>query len=186
MTVEEQKLKIKDFFEKYYEKNEILTILPDVPKEMLASEDDKDEEWRKWKLVPSTINDEDIEKLEKNIGVSFPNILKIFITTYFHLFDEGIGRNPIDEPFWAIENAWNPILVKAGYLPFTWDREGYFIRCIDLANMPDEDKCKICQIDHEILFDLEDVEGISRKEIEAEMVFVAENLIEYLEGILHG
>ena len=29
--------------------------------------------------------------------------------------------------------------VRAGYLPFTWDEEHFFIRCIKLDAMPDAD-----------------------------------------------
>lgn len=184
MTTEEQKIKVKNFFEKYYEKHEILTILPDVPKEMLAEGEDPNEEWQRWKLIPSTVSDKEISELENQIGVAFPEILKIFLTTYFHLFDGPVGRHSIDEPFLAVEEAWNPILVKAGYLPFAWDEEGYFIRCIDLANMPDEEACKICQIDHEVLFDFDEDSEASREEVEAVMTDVADNFIAYLEGML--
>lgn len=182
MTTEEQKSAIKNFFEKYYEMHEILTILPDVPKEMLAGED-TGEEWQKWKLIPATVSDEDIADLEKGLGIKLPDVLKIFLTTYFHLFYAPVGGHSVDEPFDGINNAWNPLLVKAGYLPFTWDKEGYFIRCIDLANMPDEDTCAVCQIDHEILFDF-DEDTAGREDIEPEMEVVADNFMKYLESLL--
>lgn len=98
---------------------------------MLAEGADPNEEWQRWKLIPSTVSDKEISELENQIGVAFPEILKIFLTTYFHLFDGPMGRHSIDEPFLAVEEAWNPILVKAGYLPFTWDEEGYFIAYLE-------------------------------------------------------
>lgn len=184
MTIEEQKQTIKDFFENYYKKYERFAILPDVPSQMLAENTDSEEEWQKWKLIPSTINENDITKMEKSLGVAFPNVFKIFLTTYFHLFDGPVGRHPVNEPFSAVKNAWNPLLIKAGYLPFTWDKDGYFIRCIDLADMPDEENCKVCQIDHEVLFDFDENSEVAREEIEAEMEVLADNFIEYLEELL--
>ena len=90
----------------------------------------------------------------------------------------------MDDPFRGVKDAWNPLLVKAGYLPFTWDKDGYYIRCIDLAGMPDEDRCQICQIDHEVLFDFDEDQVIGREEIEANMDVVADNFIKYLEDLL--
>ena len=174
---------MKDFFEKYYEKYKEWLQLPYVPKDMLAEEGAPNEEWNRWKLIPAEISDEDINELENKVGVELPNILKSFLTTYFHLFEYPVGRNSSEEPFEAVYNAWNPLLVKVGYLPFTWDSEGYFIRCIDLKNMPDEDSCTICQIDHEILFDF-DEENTNREDIEPKMQQIADNFIEYLEQLL--
>lgn len=179
---------MKIFFEKYYEKlwteNPICVTLPDVPEEMWAENADPNEEWKQWKLIPATITDEDIQQLEDNWGIKFPEIMKAFLTTYFHLFEEPIGRHPIDEPFYALDNAWNPILVKAGYLPFTWDEEHYLIRCIDLANMPNEGNCPVCQIDHEILFDFDDNSEVNREDIEANMEVISDNFVDYLNELL--
>ena len=49
-------------------------------------------------------------------------------------------------------------------------------------NMPDEDKCGVFEIDHEILFSL-DEETTERREVEAEMNPIAENFIAYLEAL---
>ena len=92
--------------------------------------------------------------------------------------------NPFSNHFEAINNAWNPILVRYGYLPFTWDKDGYYIRCIKLEQMPDEEKCGIYQIDHEILFDF-DEETVEKQQIDKNMQFISENLITYLDEILN-
>lgn len=188
MTETECRLFMKDFFEKYYaklsEQSDIAVILPDVPEEMWAEDANPKEEWKKWKLIPATVSEEDIAVMESNVGVPFPDVLKIFLTTYFHFFDDPVGRHPVNEPFCAVKNAWNPLLVRLGYLPFAWDRDGYFIRCIDLANMPDEEHCAVCQIDHEILFDFDEDSGVGREEIEEKMEAVSENFIEYLKSLL--
>lgn len=179
---------MKNFFEKYYEKlladDPILVQRPGVPKEMWADGVNPKEEWKQWKLIPSTIADEDIQQLEENWGIPFPDIMKAFLTTYFHSFEAPIGRHTSNRPFYALHNAWNPILVKVGYLPFTWDEEHYLIRCIDLANMPNEDNCPVCQIDHEILFDFDENSEVNREEIESNMEIIADNFTAYLNGLL--
>ena len=74
--------------------------------------------------------------------------------------------------------------MRCGYLPFTWDEECYFIRCIRLHKMPEEEKCGIYQIDHEVLFDF-DENTVTPEEIDQSMVFISENLLTYLDEILH-
>lgn len=78
----------------------------------------------------------------------------------------------------------NPLLAKFGYLPFTWDRESYHIRCFKLREMPDEEKCGIYQIDHEVLFEL-DEDTATQEEIDENMKLVSENLLTYLDEILN-
>lgn len=130
------------------------------------------------------IKEEEIIELERKIGVKLPLSLKAFLTVYHHFFEMPIGRNSLSEPFEGILHAWNPILVKCGYLPFTWDRECYFIRCIRLEEMPDEEKCGIYQIDHEILFDF-DEETVTKQDIDGKMKFVSQNLLTYLDEVLN-
>ncbi|MDE7299620.1 MAG: hypothetical protein K2N94_12480, partial [Lachnospiraceae bacterium] len=74
-------------------------------------------------------------------------------------------------------------LVRNGYLTFGWDEDVYFIRCMDLQNMPDEERCPIVQIDHEIMFDF-DEDTTERAELEEEMQPVAENFFAYLDAVL--
>ncbi len=141
--------------------------------------------WVTWRLLPAQVSEERIQKLEEQIGAKLPQVLKIFITTYFHYFEGGIGRNPVEDKFVGLLNAWNPMLVRNGYLPFAWDKEGYFIRCMDLGNMPDEEKCQIVQIDHEVMFEF-DEETTGRDALAAEMEPVAENFFAYLDALLRG
>lgn len=180
---------MKNFFEQYYQKLAIgdgialKRPLEEDDRAMWRDDADPQEEWKVWKLIPSTITNRDIEKLEESMGVKLPNVMKAFLTVYHHYFESPVGENPISDPCQAILCAWNPVLVKHGYLPFTWDEEGYYIRCMDLANMPDEERCSICQIDHEILFSW-DEDDVQRTEIEQNMEFVAQNFFSYLESIL--
>ena len=190
MDAQEIRSVIKKFFETLYEKmkdmDEVLVKIPVVEGNEPMWEEGcvpDEEEWVTWRLLPAQVSDEEIAQLEEDIGVKLPQLLKIFLTTYFHYFDCGIGRNPVEEKFEGILNAWNPLLVKNGYLPFAWDEKGYFIRCIDLENMPDEEKCRVVQIDHEVMFDF-DEDATGREELAGWMQPVAENFFVYLEELL--
>ncbi len=192
MNVQETRLYIKNFYESLYEKaKNISEVLVKVPAEegsepMWAEGAVLDEDgWVTWRLLPAQVSEERIQKLEEQIGAKLPQVLKIFITTYFHYFEGGIGRNPVEDKFVGLLNAWNPMLVRNGYLPFAWDKEGCFIRCMDLGNMPDEEKCQIVQIDHEVMFEF-DEETTGRDALAAEMEPVAENFFAYLDALLRG
>ena len=50
--------------------------------------------------------------------------------------------------------------------------------------MPEEEKCGIYQIDHEVLFDF-DEDTVTPEEIDRCMEFISENLLTYLDEILH-
>ncbi|MDE7319296.1 MAG: hypothetical protein K2N46_06165 [Lachnospiraceae bacterium] len=189
MTYAEYQEYMRNFFEQYYQKlsqDEIRVTLPleEEEKEMWSDDADPDEEWKKWKLVPARIPDEEIEELEKEIGVRLPLSLKAFLTVTHHCFYDPIGYNSAAEHFQGVRHAWNPVLVRCGYLPFTWDEEGYFIRCIRLEKMPEEEKCGIYQIDHEVLFDF-DEDTVTSEEIDQCMELISENLLTYLDEILH-
>jgi len=180
---------MKSFFEQYYHKlsqDDISIMLPlgEEAKEMWSDDADPETEWKKWRLVPAAIKEDEIKELEKEIGTKLPLSLKAFLTVYHHYFEDPIGRNPLSEHFEGLLNAWNPVLVRCGYLPFTWNEGGYFIRCIRLKDMPDEEKCGIYEIDHEILFEF-DEETVTPEEIDENMRFVSQNLLIYLDEILN-
>ena len=189
MTYGEYQEYMRNFFEQYYQKlsqDEICVTLPfgEMEKEMWSDDANPDEEWKKWKLVPAQISDEEIRELEKEIGVELPLSLKAFLTVTHHCFDYPIGRNSAARHFEGVRDSWNPALVRCGYLPFAWDEEGYFIRCIRLEKMPEEEKCGIYQIDHEVLFDF-DEDAVTPEELDPCMELISENLLTYLDEILH-
>ena len=193
MTREENTKFMKDFFEKYYEQlkaeNDVLVAGVKIPEEMVAYELTMSKGWSVWKLIPSTVKDEDFKEIEDNWGIKFPDCIKAFFCTYHHRFDDLLGKNLIGKPFETLELAYNPNLTANGYLPFGWDSDNYFIRCIDLTNTPDDEKCPVVQIDHETLFDLGDEyedDIIPKEEIEENIEWVADNFYEYLNAILNG
>ena len=178
---------MKKFFEAYYEKMKgISTAIishPCVPEDMWEDNQDTDEEWKVWKLIPSTVTEQMLGELEIEIGMKFPEVFKAFLSTYFYLFDGGIGKHTSEEPFESVRNAWNPMLVKAGYLPFAWDEEGYFIRCIKVGK--EQNDLGVFQIDHELLFDF-DEETVTTEEIDDAMQFMADDFMEYLDMLLQA
>ena len=50
--------------------------------------------------------------------------------------------------------------------------------------MPEEEKCGIYQIDHEVLFDF-DEDAVTPEELDPCMELISENLLTYLDEILH-
>ena len=189
MTLAEYKEYMKDFFEKYYEKlsRDDINIerpLNEKNREMWADDADPNEEWKKWKLVPADIDESEIAEFEQEIGIELPLSVKAFLTTYFHFFEEPIGVNPFSNHFKGMRNAWNPILIKCGYLPITWNEGHYSIRCVQLTNMTAEEEGGVYQIDHEILFDF-DEKNVTKEDIDKNMEFLSDNLRTYLDEILH-
>ena len=96
MTYVEYQEYMRNFFEQYYQKlsqNEICVTLPleEDEKEMWSDDADPNEEWKKWKLVPAMIPDEEIKELEREIGVELPLSLKAFLTVTHHCFSDPIG-----------------------------------------------------------------------------------------------
>ena len=192
MNINEAKEFMKGYFEKLYKKLEkdepILLKLPDLPEEMTVDGTKNSDGWAVWKLIPSTVTDEDIAKEEDGFGVKFPNLLKAFISTYHHGFDKP-GRNYPDDPFEALDNAFNPQLAANNYLSFAWDEEGYFIRCIDLNADSDGDRCPVVQFDHEELFDMmydyeDNGEVVTREELEELADRIADTFEDFLNKIL--
>lgn len=122
-----------DFFEKYYDRlyseDEFFVTLPGVPENMIADKQGgSDGGWRVWKLVPSSVTEQELSALEADFGVKFPDAVKEFLSVYHHLFDNPIGRNSTDKKFYGIKQAFNPHLTANDYLPISWDEEHYFIR----------------------------------------------------------
>ncbi|GIO88846.1 SMI1/KNR4 family protein [Paenibacillus lactis] len=175
---------IKRGFEAYYAKYSQVTedgfcrwMRPHVPAEMKAT--DTDEEWSIWKLVPSVVSEADIRELEDGYGLTFPEWYKAFISTYHHYFDV-IPEQPVDEPLDNVRDMYNPLLCRLGYLPFTWDSEYGKIWCIDVNEDAGEDFGAIYEIEHEILFDL-DEEQTDRAELKASLDYLYRDFKTYFD-----
>lgn len=192
MTKKENREFMKNFFERYYEKcynkDKILVEGVGIPPEMLEDGADPTKEWNVWKLILSTVTEEDIKQLEKDLNMPLPECVKAFLSVYHHRFETPIGWNDIKYPFYGFKIAYTHQLADNGYLPIAWDGDSIFIRCIDLSNMPNEEKCPVVEIDHELFFDLQyDAESentlIAKEKLIPLMRTVAVNFYEYLNGI---
>ena len=192
MNIGEAREFMKEYFEKLYKKLEnekpILLKLPDLPEEMTVEGTTDGDGWAVWKLIPSTVTDEDIANEEEGFGVKFPVLLKAYLSTYHHGFDV-LGFNYPGEPFEALDNAFNPHLADNDYLPFAWDEDRYFIRCIDLRANSDGDQCPVVQFDHEELLDMlyeyeDNNEAVPREVLEKLAEQIAPSLKDYLNNIL--
>lgn len=181
MPYSKYKEDLKHFFEQYYlalkAEDELYVQAVNIPEEMRIGELDEDG-WGTWKLVPSTLTNQDIEDLEMELSIQLPDIFKAFLTTYHHYFNYGIGINPIDRPLYEVKNSANPILLQAGFAPFAWDPEYFYTYYIDCKGQENS----IYKIDHEILFDFEP--NVSEETIREHMIFVASDLNAYLKDIL--
>ena len=84
-----------------------LRPLEESDRAMWREDADPDEEWKVWKLIPSTVTDQDIEKLETDIGAKLPRCLRAFLSPFTTtiLTARPVGVNPISAPFEAVRNA---------------------------------------------------------------------------------
>lgn len=205
MTQEGIRAYMKAFFEKYYAQqraeNEIFLKRPGVPAAMLADGADSAQEWKIWKLIPVSESEYDIPQIEAKFGVSLPECVKAFFTTYHHFFEYPINSNPIGAPFAEMERVMNIQLAANGYLPFLW-RDDYFMLCMDLQNMPIEESCPVLCIDSEMLWNSTDdwameyrkqhpeedaeIPIIPKERLKPLMRPAADNFYAFLEGVLRG
>lgn len=184
MTESQYRTEIQTMLEQYYEKclreREILLYSPDIPEEMLAEDADPNKEWNRWKLIPSTVTKQDLDDLEQELEISMPLCLRAFLSAYHHCFRGLLGRNMPDEPFDEVQSSYHPILIECGYIPFGWDSEGAWLRCVKTNGLPNQQDGEVYEIDHEILFDW-DEETYSREQVEEQMQPVSPSLLSHLK-----
>lgn len=190
-SVEEYRIEIRKILDEYYEllkvydKSEI-QVLGDteIPDGMFTGEVEFDEEYnhlelRTWKMIPSDVTEEDIAQLEKVIGIRLPDPLKAYYTSYYHLWDwqRNLSGNVPKAKMIGIYEAYNELMIKFGYLPFSWDNQYGFLFCMKFDE--NNNDCGIYKIDHEEMFDF-DEETVTVQDIEKVMRFKAKNFYEYL------
>ena len=189
-SVEEYRDEIKKILDEYYEllriHNKFLIQVFEnykLPDGMFTGEIEVDTEYnlkfKTWKMIPSDVTEEDISKLEKEIGIRLPAPLRAYYTSYYHLWDWQInlsGNSPKAKMI-GIYEAYNTLMIHFGYLPFSWDNQYGCLFCMKFDENNNE--CGIYSIDHEEMFGFEP-ETATLQDIEKVMRFEAENFCEYL------
>ena len=69
---------VKEFFEKYYDLVKEYAEMSDVPEDMVLADSDADEDWRRWKIIPATVTEDDFAELEDTLSIRFPNYINQF------------------------------------------------------------------------------------------------------------
>lgn len=146
-----------------------------VPKEMEDGTPDH-EGYVKWKPIPSNINETEIQALEREYGISFPQLYRSYLMSYYHLgirvkmekINISLPEIPSDNPFKEIRfelEAWKP-LVNVGYLPFGDYGDGWGPICFDFLSLDQNGDAPIIWFDHEELFNMDFEEGKPRTELD--------------------
>lgn len=125
-----------------------------------------DDGWVEWRVLPSTVSEEDVSTLETEFEVRFPPLFRAYLLARFHLFDQVRSRRydhqilmtdtPAGKPLQPIRqhiSAWEP-LISAGFVPFAEWGDGYGPMCFDSANRAVEGECPVVWLDHERLVSL--------------------------------
>jgi hypothetical protein len=131
----------------------------DIPKEMLDIKADNDQEWKTWVPIPSSVKDDEILELEKELGFKLPPSYISFLQ-HKHFIDLTIGevsffRHPssgwqksiLDGVFHGYPREY---LIDKGYMPFA-DFSDWGLMCFDLNRRNEDEECPIVLWDHEVV-----------------------------------
>ena len=160
-----------------------------IPDDMIS------EDGKRWKLIESTVSEEDINEIENKFSIKLPNIYREYLTSYCHMFDdlEGVLDNfcgecdkevvmhilpePSDNPLSKFEELLNDLsgLVEFGYIPIG-DFFGWGPLCFDMFN-----DYKLVWLDHDEYYDCE-----SREELEDLREVLFEDFKEFMECFFCG
>jgi hypothetical protein len=159
-----------------------------VPSDMMDGEPDE-EGWVRWKVIPSRVSADDLEKLEARMGGELPPALRDFLS-YGHFM--GIERGdvrlpgvPSDQPFGDLLpdlEAW-ALLVRFGYVPIADDNNDIGPLCLDFRRRHEDGDCPVVHFDHELLIGLDEDPSTGRAELERLAMPFAGSFAELLEGV---
>lgn len=111
-----------------------------VPREMWNGEVDP-EGWVEWKMIESTITENDFSELEREFGHPIPaGVREYFLVPFFHVVDQVnngetlffLPGMPADNPFGHFSRlvlGWRPLL-EFGYFPFAEYQDGWGPICL--------------------------------------------------------
>lgn len=197
MTPTEQIAFVRHCYETHYrsleqtgsKKGLVRPTVPTVPEDMRTGLADE-RGWFQWKLIPSPVTAGELDALELEFGLRFPSLLRTALSTCCHFFGNGFFTQRSDRPLEDFSGTIrDPALFQAGLLPFAWwydyeEDRGDFLRCIDLANMPEEDRCPVIQLNDLEFFDLsQSGNPIGRADLLSLMERLADNFKDYMEQL---
>ncbi|MDQ0171099.1 hypothetical protein [Paenibacillus tundrae] len=133
-----------------------------VPHNMQVGEVDE-EGWVRWEMIPSTVTEEQVRKLEQlhDIPNPVPPLYLAYLTTrhvlnvylrYDH-FMIGLPDLPSDNPLRSLHTlweAWEPLIVQ-GYIPFATYEDDAGPVCWDIQNPTKDEDYAVVWFDHEAL-----------------------------------
>ena len=133
-----------------------------VPPEMQVGPVD-DDGWVQWRVLPSTLSEEDVARVEEEFGARFPPLFRAYLLARFHLFNQVHSARYRQLVFMTdvpsgrrldglrdLIRSWRP-LIDAGFLPFAQWGDGWGPMCFDLQRRDERGECPIVWIDHERL-----------------------------------
>lgn len=136
-----------------------------VPPEMFDGDVD-DEGWVAWRMLPSTLTNADVSKLESEFAIQLPPLFRAYLLAGFQLFDQVHSSRhdqlifntdvPSHDPLGPIRqliNAWKPLL-SAGYIPFAEWGDSWGPMCFDIEKRNPDGDCPVVWMDHELLIPL--------------------------------
>ncbi len=129
-----------------------------MPKEMIDSEILPKDDWIGWKPVPSTVTDDDLDGIEKQLGMKFPPLYRTFLkyVHFYELTEIGLSfcKHPIHK--WRSElqklyEGWDcQRIIGTGLIPFASETNmDAGPVCFDTRNRSSEGDCPIVFWDHE-------------------------------------
>jgi hypothetical protein len=133
--------------------------LRDMPEEMRDRTIPDSKDWIGWKPVPSTVTEEQLDELEREIGLAFPPPYRRFLRTshFYELTEVGVRfeRHPVRswraELVHLYEEVWWPErIIGRGLIPFgseTFCDTG--LVCFDTRSRQADGDCPVVIWDHE-------------------------------------
>jgi SMI1 / KNR4 family (SUKH-1) len=132
--------------------------LPDMPEEMRDTSIKPQDDWIGWKPIPSTVSDDELDALEREIGLAYPPSYRSFLKTshFYELTEVGVrfARHPIRK--WKAElrqeyQGWMPDrILGRGLIPFgseTFMDAGPV--CFDATRPLSDGECPVVFWDHD-------------------------------------
>lgn len=132
--------------------------------------------WVDWKLLPSSLTDLDVARLEAIYGVAFPPSFEAYLLARFHCFRQfksakyqrtlSLPDLPSRDPFRSLRallEGWR-MLSRLELIPFAVWGDGWGPMCFDTRRRDAFGECPIVWLDHEKLLPFHE-RGATRDEL---------------------